>query len=76
MWQTATHKHMTVWRRWIGEVGVHMAEGTRRGTEVWNVSPSHVIVGFLVRGQTSSFDSQASINIRRKKRGRHGVYAL
>jgi hypothetical protein len=40
-----------------------MVEGTRRGTEVWNVSPSHEIAGFLVRNQTSSFDSQASINI-------------
>lgn len=47
----------------MGEVGAQMAEGTRRGTEVWDVSPSHAIAGFLVRGQTSPFDSQASINI-------------
>lgn len=51
-----------------GAVGAHMAGGSRRRTEVWNISLSHVIAGFLVRGQTSSFDSQASINICRKGR--------
>lgn len=30
------------------------------------MSPSYVMAGFLARGQTSSFDSQASINTRRK----------
>lgn len=31
------------------------------------MTPSYVVAGFLVRGQASSFDSQASINIRRKR---------
>lgn len=44
-----------------------MVRGARRGTKVWNVTPSYVVAGFLVRGQASSFDSQASINIRRKR---------
>lgn len=44
-----------------------MVGGARRGTKVWNVIPSYVVAGFLVRGQASSFDSQASINIRWKR---------
>lgn len=38
-----------------------MVGGARTGTKVWNVTPSYVVAGFLVRGQASSFDSQASI---------------
>lgn len=36
---------------------------------------NHVTAGFLPRGQTRSSDSQASINLGRKKGGGHGLCA-
>jgi hypothetical protein len=62
-------EYVTVWQGWgcWGYGGAWKSEGAKSGTGMRDASPSCVIAGFLIRGQTSFSDSQASINFGRKR---------